>query len=278
MADSRISALAAASTLTGDELVEVSQLSTTIRISAGTISALASDNSYNDSGNGFLTAGFGAGDRVRVSGFTGNTANNILVGIITAITAGKMTIGGTDGDVIVDDAAGETVVISKWVSRRSSFLVSVRRLFSAFTAVGIAANTTEQDLQTYSLPAGTLASDGQAVRIRVRGQYALTSRSRQLRLYFGSTVVCFGSSTTNSAFNIDFDVIVMRSGAATQKGTGNVIMAVNNTTTAAFVFQSQTAPAETLSGAVTIKVTGQSGVGAVANDVVCDLFTVEVLP
>jgi len=79
--------------------------------SATTISAAASDNSYNDSGSGFITAGFAVGDIVDVSGFTGNTANNVNSATVTALTAGKMTIGGTDGDVIVDDAAGETVKI-----------------------------------------------------------------------------------------------------------------------------------------------------------------------
>jgi hypothetical protein len=80
-------------------------------ITAATISAQASDNSFNDSGSGFVTAGFGVGQAVVVSGFTGSVANN-LTGIITALTAGKMTIGGTDGDVIVDDAAGESVTIT----------------------------------------------------------------------------------------------------------------------------------------------------------------------
>lgn len=113
-----ITGLAAAGALTGDELLEVSQLSTTVTISAATISAQASDNSFNDSGSGFVATGFAVGDRVKVAGFTGDVANNLLVGVITALTAGKMTIGGTDGDVIVDDAAGETVTISKWESRR----------------------------------------------------------------------------------------------------------------------------------------------------------------
>lgn len=79
---------------------------------ATTISAAAADNSYNDSGNGFVTAGFEVGDHVVVTGFTGNVANNIADGVITAVTAGKITIGGTDGDVIVDDAAGESVTIA----------------------------------------------------------------------------------------------------------------------------------------------------------------------
>ena len=114
----RITDLAAAGSITGDELLEVSQLSTTVFLTATTISANASDNSYNDSAAGFLAAGFVVGDRVNVSGFTGDTDNNILVGTITALTTGKMTIGGADGDVIVNDAAGESVTISKWTSRR----------------------------------------------------------------------------------------------------------------------------------------------------------------
>jgi hypothetical protein len=88
-------------------------------ITATTISALAGDNSFNDSATGFVTAGFEVGQAVVVSGFTGDTANN-LTGIITALTAGKMTIGGTDGDVIVDDAAGESVTIT--AIKRHDFL------------------------------------------------------------------------------------------------------------------------------------------------------------
>jgi hypothetical protein len=78
---------------------------------ATTLSAAASDNSYNDSANGFVTAGFEVGDIVQVTGFTGDIANNITRGVITSLTASKMIIGGTDGDVIVDDASGESVTI-----------------------------------------------------------------------------------------------------------------------------------------------------------------------
>lgn len=120
MATKRISDLAAAGALVGNELVEVSQLSPTVKITATTISAAAADNSYNDSAAGFITAGFAVGDRVKVEGFTGDVANNIVVGRVTARTAGKLTIGGTDGDVIVNDAAGESVTITKWTSRRTT--------------------------------------------------------------------------------------------------------------------------------------------------------------
>jgi len=79
---------------------------------ATTISAAAADNSFNDSGLGFVAAGFLVGDEVVVSGFTGDVANNLASGVVTALTAGKMTIGGADGNVIVDDAAGESVTIA----------------------------------------------------------------------------------------------------------------------------------------------------------------------
>ena len=120
MAQKRITDLDAVSALSGDELIEVSQLSETVFITATTISAAATDNSFNDSANGFVTAGFQIGDRVNVVGFTGNVANNLFVGILTTVAAGKIELAGTDGDVIVDDAAGESVTITKWTSRRAS--------------------------------------------------------------------------------------------------------------------------------------------------------------
>lgn len=126
-----ITALAIADTLTGGELLEVSQLSSSVTITAATISALASDNSYNDSGSGFIAAGFAVGDRVKVTGFTGNAANNIFVGQVTALTTGKMTIGGTDGDVIVDDAAGESVTITKWTTKRTTIGALPQAMFAA---------------------------------------------------------------------------------------------------------------------------------------------------
>lgn len=114
----KISQMTSAGTLVGTEQLEVSQLSTTVTITAATLSALNSDNSYNDSGSGFVTAGFAVGDTVKVTGF-GSSVNNIFSGTVTALTPAKMTIGGTDGDVIIDGAAGSSVTITKWNSRRT---------------------------------------------------------------------------------------------------------------------------------------------------------------
>lgn len=120
MAEKRITDLAENTSLTGEEVVEIAQLSDTILIAAATISAAASDNSFNDSAAGFLAAGFAINDRVKVGGFA-NDENNLFVGTVTALTAEKMTIGGIDGDVIIDEAAGADVTIAKWTSRRAAY-------------------------------------------------------------------------------------------------------------------------------------------------------------
>jgi len=78
------------------------------RISAATLSAVASDKSIRDSANGLLTAGFLAGQHVRVRGFTGDTRNNLAEGVIGTADAGKITLPAS---TMYDDAAGETVVI-----------------------------------------------------------------------------------------------------------------------------------------------------------------------
>lgn len=120
MTDKKVSQLDAAASLSGGELVMVSQLSTTVTMTRTDISALASDNSINTVAGDFVAAGFTVGSSINIAGFTGSLANNILSAVITAVTAAKLTIGGTDGDVIADDAAGESVTVTQWVSRRTT--------------------------------------------------------------------------------------------------------------------------------------------------------------
>lgn len=137
----RITDLPPAGTIGGDELVEVSQPSSTIRIIASTISAEAADNSFNDSGAGFLAAGFLPGDRVRVSGFS-TGGNNAVAGVIVSVTAGKIVIGG--GPVLADEAAGAAVTIAKWTSRRidlNSAVASTAAVQANTAKVGNATHT-----------------------------------------------------------------------------------------------------------------------------------------
>lgn len=110
----RISELTDAGSLAGTELIEVSRASSTVTMSATTLSAAASDDSINDSANAFVTEGFAVGDSVRVQGFT-DGANNYHSVRVLALTAAKMSL---DGVSLVDEAAGDTVTITKWETRR----------------------------------------------------------------------------------------------------------------------------------------------------------------
>ena len=140
-----ISRLTASSAPAYTDQVILSQLSTSVTISGTTISAANADNSFNDSGNGFVTAGFAVDNYVNVTGFS-NSANNIYSAKVTAIAAGKMTIGGTDGDVIVDEAAGNTITISKWESYRAPYYG--RQLIETIE------NTTAGKFDFNNIPAG----------------------------------------------------------------------------------------------------------------------------
>lgn len=78
---------------------------------ATTLACVASGNKITDSGNGFLTAGFEAGDVVSVAGFT-TSANNTTRATIATCAAGEITFTGTYGDAIEDEAAGDSVTIT----------------------------------------------------------------------------------------------------------------------------------------------------------------------
>lgn len=111
----RTSQLSAAGTLVGTELVELSQLSTTATLTATTISFTNSGNKVSRASGSWSTAGFAVGKSVKISGAS-NGANNAQSRVLTAVSALDLTFGGTDGNSIVDEAAGATVTVTQWDS------------------------------------------------------------------------------------------------------------------------------------------------------------------
>lgn len=129
-------------------------------------------------------------------------------------------------------------------------------------------STTETDLMTYSLPAGALAVNGQKVRVTGWGTYAANGNTKTVRLRFGSTIISTRAGTGNNvAWWIQ--AIVVRTGDATQVASG-IQLEVGNAGQ-----PTSTSPAETLSSAVTIKLTGQSATAS--DDITARGFMVEWL-
>jgi hypothetical protein len=80
---------------------------------AGIAAVSGSPDSLTDSGNGFVTAGFLAGDPIYVSGFTGAgvTANLGFFDLAAGgVAAGTLTFEAAD-TTLASDAAGETVTV-----------------------------------------------------------------------------------------------------------------------------------------------------------------------
>lgn len=151
-------------------------------------------------------------------------------------------------------------------------------LHTNVTPVNSTATTAEQDLMTYTLPAGTLAVDGQGLRIIAAGQYGATARSKQIDFYFGSNHSITFTASVSSANHWRIDVQIFRKGATTQVMTSLATVGIaganeNN------VHRSRTFfPAQTLSGALTIKCTATVASGAAASDVIQDLMQIQLVP
>ena len=127
------------------------------------------------------------------------------------------------------------------------------------TAAQTGADTVETTLWSYTLPANTLSVDGQCLKITAWGTFANTaSNTRTIKGKFGATtVVTSARAQTNDTWLCEMYVI--RTSATAQKatGTGNY---------GGLQDRGVVSPAETLSGTVTIVITGQNG-AATAGDI-----------
>lgn len=130
--------------------------------------------------------------------------------------------------------------------------------------------TGETTLATYTLPAATLVATNDSLRVRAWGQAAANANTHTFRLYFGATVVATRVSTSATSIAWIMDSEVIRTGAATQVAYGmweGVLTGMANT---------YTTPAETLSGTIVVKMTGQSDTAG--GDITLKYFSVDYLP
>jgi len=167
--------------------------------------------------------------------------------------------GGADGDVVAYDAAAGTK--ATWVKR-------AKVLSMLTTAVGNVGVGTD-DLMSYTLPAATLGTDGQALRVTVWGTTAANANAKTIVFNFGATTVTINATTAapnNQNWRAVFEIV--RTGAATQ------VLAGSGTAGAVLEGTYSAAPTATLSAAVVIKTTGAA---TADNDIVQRGMLVEQL-
>jgi hypothetical protein len=198
-----------------------------------------------------------------------------LIGQITALaglTAGVSYYVGTAGAfatsglrlVGVADSTTSIVIVPNPPPPKA-----LKPLFRQVTAVP---NTFpgEITLATYTLPASTLAAAGDSVWIRAWGIAAGNGNTKTYKIHFGGTVV---STVVNAvAGNVywEMEAEVSRITNTTQIAGGywEGVLTGQQTLT--------TSPGETLSGALVIKMTGQSGTAA--NDITLQDICVTLVP
>jgi hypothetical protein len=138
---------------------------TTVQISAATIAAVdggTGADSFTDSGNGFVTAGFSIGDCFLVEGFTtGGAGNNGK--IFQAVTVAAGTIEIATG-LIAGKTAGDTVVLTliRGPSFRDIFKDGVLRIYSGSQPVSADAAYTGTLLLEISVASGAWAAGAPA--------------------------------------------------------------------------------------------------------------------
>lgn len=130
----------------------------------------------------------------------------------------------------------------------------------------------EDDLHTYTLPAGTLGRDAESVEVEYALTFAANANNKRVRAYFGATAILDTGAGAQSGGTLVIRARVFRTGAATQKAHASFACTIGS----AFGVSTAnlTTPAETLANAITIKVTGE---GVANNDIVARTSSVRLV-
>lgn len=207
---------------------------------------------------------------------TGTNAGRVLCDDTTGVT---VAYGGSN--ILIVDATnfrffGPTQFLSTLEATTGTSSLFARPggiLKTDTTSVGNTADTNEDNLITYSLAGGALGSNGQSIEVEAAGTYANNADTKRVRLYLGATVLFDTTAQGFVAGGWKIKASIIRTGAATQIACAEYfgdVTKVSNTVL-------YTTPTETLSGAITIKCTGQAG-AANANDIVQQYLKVKFMP
>jgi hypothetical protein len=248
-------------------------------------------------GAAFVTAGAaggggGVGGAVTITAGLGTAAANS--GGAVTLTAGNSGGGGVGATITVGggvgtSADGGTITLTPGApaGAGAAGVVRVRAgTGSDYGRVGGALNSQfvdvgnvgagEDDLQSYTLPANSLITNGQAIRYRAHFTIQTTGgATKRVRVKLGTTTIFDSAALGPIAVNEWIvEGLIVRTGATSQRasfwftagqGSGGSIT-------------TYTMAAETLSGALVLKATGESaGGGEANNDIVQHLSLVEFI-
>lgn len=178
------------------------------------------------------------------------------------------TLTGTlnvSGATTIDSGATFNSNVAIKAGTSASYTRAGGALFYSTTAVGNV-GVGDDVLQTTSIPANALATNGDSIEGYAAGTFGASANNKRLRVKFGATTVFDSGSlaiTVATDWALKFQVI--RSGATTQK----CVVTLSTSSTTLSSYADYATAAETLSGAVTMTVNGE---GTADNDIVAELW------
>lgn len=156
--------------------------------------------------------------------------------------SGHVSIAGTmkvfnDGEVkIVTDAASDSITVGGMYDINTTPVGNV--------------GSGEDDLMTFTIPAGALGDNGDMIRAEGFGTFAANSQSKTIKLYFGTTQVgTVVGTTTFNAIDWRYTMTAVRTGAST--GIVATTIFVDS-----MAITEYTAVADTFAGTYVVKATG----------------------
>lgn len=231
---------------------------------------------------------------------TVNAVNRMVVGnsigfntdVVSCISPGSVDTTTTCQDLFV--GAGSSAYFERWfeqgdgnargrinvngqieeqVGRSNTYARTIATWQSNITPTGNT-STTETTLHSYTIGGNSLRVNKDAIRLTGGGRAAANVNSKQLRFKFGATTFGDTGSVVVNGASFTFSADIVRTGAATQI----CIITVNSMLAGVlslFGLTNSATAAETLSGSVTLSVTGQGGA---TDDLILDYSRVDYIP
>lgn len=153
--------------------------------------------------------------------------------------------------------------------------------------LGNAADTTDDVLMTYALPANVFDVAGRQITIVAAGKTAATANNKQIKIWFGTTTQTVGLAVAGGTLILGSGVVTTNNGGwlatvqVTKYGAAgsNTQLANCGQIAAGATHLGAAAPVAltaTESGAINITVTGASSTTGAANDVLCQLLDISI--
>ncbi|KAA0089360.1 hypothetical protein CIW54_07805 [Paraburkholderia sp. T12-10] len=150
---------------------------------------------------------------------------------------------------------------------------------------GNGADTTDDVLFTYALPANALDADGRQVTITAAGKFAATANNKRVKVWWGTTTQTVGSAVAGGTLIADSGVVTTNNGGWTASvqvskygAAGSNTQIATNAQVVAGTSHLGTAVPVALTaaenGTINITVTGSSSTTGAANDVLGQLFDI----